>query len=166
MGRRIIAQRRGRGSSTFRVPPRSFSPVVQYSNQVGVVTDIVNDTGRNAPLAEVQYSDKHVGYVIAPEGLKVGDVVNDYVMTLSDIPEGSDIFAIESSPNSGPTFCRTPGSSAILVSKGKKCSVKLPSKVVKTFHPECRATIGIPAGDGRKDKPILKAGKKWIIAHR
>lgn len=166
MGKRIIAQRRGKGSSTFRVPPRSFSPKIEYSNQVGVVTDIVNDTRRNSPLAEIQYSDKHTGYLIAPEGLKVGDVIDNYILPLSKIPEGTTIFAIESSPNSGPIFCRSAGSSAILVSKGKECSIKFPSKNVKLLNLNCRATVGIPAGDGRKDKPLLKAGKKWIIAHR
>jgi len=166
MGKRIIAQRRGKGGSTFRVPTRSFNPKIEYSNQVGVVTDVVNDTRRSVPLAEVQYSDKHVGYLLAAEGMKVGDVVNDYVMTLSHIPEGSPIFAVESSPNSGPVFCRGAGSSATLISKGKECKIKLPSKSIKVFNPNCRATIGIPAGDGRREKPLIKAGRKWIIAHK
>jgi len=166
MGKRIIAQRRGKGGSTFRTPPRSFSPKIEYSNQVGVVTDIVNDGRRNTPLAEITYSDKHTGYILAPEGMKVGEVINNYVLPLSKIPEGSDVFAIESSPNSGPVFCRSAGASAILVSRGKNCQLKFPSKRVKLLHPNCRATLGVAAGDGRKEKPLMKAGKKWIITHR
>ena len=52
MGRRIIAQRRGRGTSTFRVPEKSFSPKIEYNNQVGVVTDLVHDARRDTEMDE------------------------------------------------------------------------------------------------------------------
>lgn len=167
MGRRIIQQRRGRGSSTYRVPTYKFRPVLKYSNTPGKVVDIVRDMLKDAPLAEIVYPDKTKGYIIAPEGIRVGSSTENVVMTLSNITEGMQIFAIETSPNSGPKLCRTPGSAATLISKTKKeCIVQLPSKKKKKFNLNCRAVIGVPAGEGRRDKPFVKAGKKWIVMHR
>ena len=167
MGKRIIAQRRGRGTSTYRVPEYSFKPKICYNNKNGKIIDIVTDRIRNAPLAEIRYDDNSKGYIIAPEGIRVGDNVESIVKTLSKMTEGSKVFAIESYPNSGPRFCRTSGSSAIIVSKDKKeCIIQFPSKKTKKINLKCRATIGIPAGEGRKEKPWVKAGKKWIAMHR
>ncbi len=167
MGKRIIQQRRGRGSPTYRTPNYHFKPVIAYSNSRGKVVDIVNDPLRNAPLAEVLYEDNSKGYLVAPEGLKVGDSIENYVMPVSQVPEGTTVFAIETYPNSGPKLCRTSGSAAVVVSRSsKECIIRLPSKKTKKLHPMCRVTLGVPAGEGRKEKPIMKAGKKWIMMHR
>ncbi len=161
MGKRIIQQRRGRGSPTYRTVPYKFRPSLTYSSQPGRVTDIVNDRKRNSPLAEVEYSDRSRGYIIAPEGIKVGDQVESLVMPLSRVTEGMQISAIETFPNSGPKLCRTSGSFATMVSRGKKeCIIQLPSKKKKKLNPECRVTLGIPAGEGRGEKPFVKAGSK------
>ncbi|UCC91753.1 MAG: 50S ribosomal protein L2, partial [Candidatus Aenigmatarchaeota archaeon] len=54
-----------------------------------------------------------------------------------------------------------------LVSKmKKKCVIRLPSKKTRELNPECRASLGVPAGDGFKEKPWVKAGKRWIVMHR
>ncbi|HDD72756.1 MAG TPA: 50S ribosomal protein L2, partial [Candidatus Aenigmarchaeota archaeon] len=167
MGKRIIQQRRGRGSPTYRVPTYPFRPIISYRDVNGRVVDIVRDPIRNAPLGEVVYEDNSVGYIIAPEGLKVGDTIEKYIMPLSQVPEGTRVFAIETYPRSGPKLCRTSGSAAIVVSKSEKeCIIQLPSKKVKKLHPECRVTVGIPAGEGRKEKPFIKAGTKWIVMHK
>lgn len=162
MGKRIISQRRGKGSHTYRVPNYAFKPDLRYRNMEGVVKDLVNDKLRNAPLAEVVYSDSTRGHVIAPEGMKVGDRVQDYVMQVSNVVEGTKVFSIETYPNSGPKLCRTSGSAATVVSKSEKeVIIQLPSKKKKKLHPTCRVTVGIPAGEGRGDKPWVKAGKKF-----
>ncbi|MFH1445391.1 MAG: 50S ribosomal protein L2 [Nanoarchaeota archaeon] len=167
MGKRIIAQRRGRGTSTYRVPEYSFKPRIIYKNQKGKVIDIVTDRIHNAPLIEILYEDKSKGYIVAPEGIKVGDEINDIVKPLSKIEEGTRVFAIESYPNSGPKFCRTAGSSAVVVSKDKKnVIIEFPSKKIKKLNINCRVTVGIPAGEGRREKPWVKAGKKWIAMHK
>ena len=166
MGKRIIQQRRGRGSPTYRAIPRKFMPKLEYKNLPGRVVDIVSDRIRDSPLAEVRYSDKTRGYIIAPEGIRVGDSIENIVITLSRVTEGMQISSIETSPNSGPKLCRTPGSFATMVSRGKReCVVQLPSKKNKKLNPGCRATVGIPAGEGRNEKPFVKAGKKWIAMH-
>jgi large subunit ribosomal protein L2 len=166
MGKNLISQRRGRGSSTYRVPKRGRKISTKYRNIEGVVVDIINDPGRNAPVARVKYTDGSYDHLIAPRGLKVGDRA-DFVSPLSKIPMGAQIFGIETSPNSGPKLCNTSGSFALLTSKSKKsCVISLPSKKKKELNPECRASLGVPAGDGFKEKPWVKAGKKWIAMHR
>lgn len=166
MGKRIISQRRGRGSPTYRVPKRGKVIMMVYKNVDGKVTDILNDPGRNSPMAKVRYSDGSENYLIAPKGLKVGDRA-DFVSPLSKIPVGAQIFGIETYPNSGPRMCNSPGSFATLVSKTKgKCVIKLPSRKIREVHSECRASLGTPAGEGFKEKPWMKAGKKWIAMHK
>lgn len=166
MGKRIISQRRGRGSPTYRVPKRGKDLRITYKNIEGRVVDIVDDPGRNAPLAKIKYSDGSYDYLIAPKGLKVGDTT-DFVSHLSKIPVGMQVFAIETYPNSGPKLCRTSGSFATVVSKTKdSCVVQLPSKKKMELNAMCRVSIGTPAGEGFKEKPWMKAGKKWIAMHR
>jgi large subunit ribosomal protein L2 len=167
MGKRIIQQRRGRGSLTYRVPEKRFKPLIEYNNIEGKVIDIVNDPLKNAPLAKVLYNDNSRGYIVAPEGMKVGDVTSKFIVKVSSVPEGANIFAIETYPNSGPKLCRTSGSNATLVAKSEKdVTIRLPSKKTKKLHPDCRVTLGVPAGEGRGDKPVVKAGKKWIMMHK
>lgn len=162
MGKRIISQRRGKGTSTYKSPNSGKKYKPKYGKSKGKIIDILHDKGRNSPIAKVQY-EEGVGYVIAPLGLKVGDTTENIGVPLSQVTESSQIFAIETYPNSGPKLCMSPGTAAILVSKNdKECVVKMPSKKQKSFHPNCRVTIGSPAGDGRSDKPWVKAGKKYF----
>ncbi|RLJ06305.1 MAG: 50S ribosomal protein L2 [Candidatus Aenigmatarchaeota archaeon] len=166
MGKRIIQQRRGRGSPTYRVPEYSFKPKVMYKKMNGVVKDIIRDPKRDAPLAEIKYEDNTTGYIIAMDGMKVGDEVKTYVTSLQNVSEGEKISCLETSPNSGPKLCRAPGSGAVIVSKTEKeCIVQLPSKKKIKLHPECMVTVGVPAGEGRNEKPVIKAGKKWHAMH-
>ncbi len=167
MGKRIISQRRGKGSSTYRSRKGNFMRALSYSKVSGTVKDIVHDPGRTVPVAVVDYLDGSKGNILAKEGLAVNDSTHEVVMALSDIPESKPIFAIEGSPNSGPMFCRSGGSFATIVSKDKKaCIVQFPSKKTKSLNPACRAVLGVPAGSGRQEKPWVKAGNKWIAMHR
>ncbi len=167
MGKRIIPQRRGKGSFTYRVPKKVDNVKVEYKRAGGVVVDIMRDPLKTSPVAKVNYDDNSTGYIIAPEGLRVGEPVNKYVMPLSEISEGSTIFAIETVPNSGPKMCRAAGSFAMVVSKTEKeVIIQLPSRKKKKLNAACMATLGVPAGEGRKAKPFLKAGKKWIVQHK
>ncbi len=167
MGKRIIQQRRGRGTSTYRVRKANFRYRLEYRNSGGVVKDIMQDPGRVTPVALVQYEDGTRGYIPAREGIAVNDSIDGVVMPLSGIPESKPIFAIESAPNTGPVFCRSGGSFAIIVSKDEKnCVVQFPSKKTKTLSARCRAIVGVPAGAGRGEKPWVKAGPKWIAMHR
>ena len=162
MGHRLIQQRRGTGTRTYRVPEKSFKPRIIYADKTGKVVDIVRNPLSNTPLAHIEYDDKSIGFVIAPEGIKVGDAVQDFVKPASAVIEGSVVSAIETYPFSGPKLCRSSGSFAILVAKSEKdCTIQLPSKKTKKIHPNCRMVLGIPSGEGIKEKPLIKAGNKY-----
>ncbi len=161
MGKRIISQRRGKGTNVYRLPSVGVRFKPSYRNETGVVADIVHDTGRDAPVAKISYPDGSSDYVVAYKGLKVGDDTKNIGQPLGKIPESTTVYGLETYPNSGPKLCMAPGSSAIVLSKtDKHCIVQLPSKKTRSFHLMCRATIGIPAGDGRSERPWLTGGKK------
>ncbi|UCD02703.1 MAG: 50S ribosomal protein L2 [Candidatus Aenigmatarchaeota archaeon] len=167
MGKRIIQQRRGKGSFTYRVRKANFKVRLEYRNSKGVVRDIQQDPGRVTPVALVEYEDGTKGYIPAREGMSINDTLEGVVMPLSDIPESKPIFAIESAPNTGPVFCRSGGSFAFIVSKDRKnCVVQFPSKKTKTLNLKCKAIVGVPAGSGRGEKPWVKAGPRWIAMHK
>lgn len=166
MGKRLRQQRRGKGAMNYRVPNYSFMPRLVYKDVEGKVNDIVRDPRRDAPLAEVVYSDNSIGHLVATEGMGVGGYISSLVMKLSNIKEGSQISNVETYPNSGPKLCRAPGAFAIIVSKtAKDCIIQLPSKKMKKLNLECRATLGIPAGEGMNEKPFMKAGIKYYLMH-
>lgn len=169
MGKRIIQQRRGRGTSTYKSPGHRFKGAVKLLTDELKIIDLVHCAGHSAPLMEVQSIHGNKSLVLAPEGMKVGDILNSNlevkvgnVLPLSDIPEGTLIHNIECRPGDGGKLVRASGGFAKLVSKTDKIvRVKLPSKKEKMFLPNCRAVIGIVAGSGRVDKPFLKAGTKF-----
>ncbi len=165
MGKRIRGQRYGRGTTAYRVPKRGRIISVEYKGMDGTIVDIVDDPGRNAPVAKVRYPDGETSYLVVPRGAKVGDRT-DFIQQLSKIPIGAQIFGIEIFPHSGPKFCNTPGTFATILTKTKdRCIVVLPSKKTKDLDAACRASVGVPAGDGLRDKPWMKAGKKWKAMH-
>jgi len=170
MGKRIIQRARGKGGPRYRSPGHRFVGNIKYGFEEGEVIDIVHDPGRDAPLAKIKTNGKEK-FIIAAEGLKVGDTLNTSgeartgnILPLNKIPKGSFIFAIENYPGSGPKLCCSPGTKAIIVShEANKVIVQMPSKEFKSFNPKCLATIGTPAGGGRRDKPFVKAGQKFYL---
>lgn len=178
MGKNLIQQARGKGGPAYRARSFAYAGVCKLRplNSAlvsGRIVDILRSAGHEAPLIKVVYEDGFDCLMQAPEFVKVGDVLQagpgsevgaGNVMSLADVPEGTPIFNIESQPGDGGKFCRTSGCSAKIISKsGNKVTVLLPSKRQKVFHAGCRACIGIPAGAGRKEKPLLKAG---AVYHR
>ena len=185
MGKRIIQQARGRGGPTYRSPSHRFvgkpthRPLDDKEKKGvvhGTVKDIIKCPGHYAPLAFVEYDemDSRVGLIIAPKDLKVGQIISSGSMAelktgntlpLKSIPEGTSVYNIELQPGDLGKLVRTSGASAKILSKVKgKVMIKLPSQKRKELDPECRATIGVISGAGRKEKPIYKAGRshfKW-----
>ena len=179
MGKRLITQRRGRGGSTYRAPSHRYKGEIRYrkyddvektSVVYGKVVDLLSCPGHSAPLARIRYDTKEEVLLSAFLPMKVGDIVASgaqadavagNVLPLQQIPEGTAIYNIECKPGDGGKLVRTAGSSARVVSKmGDKVIVRLPSRKQKTFVGSCRAMVGVIAGDGRFDKPVLKAGTK------
>jgi large subunit ribosomal protein L2 len=176
MGKRLKTQRRGRGS-IYRSPShrhRSGENGIKYiktkSTLTGQVKELAHDPGRTAPLAKLVMDNGQRTWVIANEGMMVDQKVKQgsdvpqqagNILPLSEIPEGTKIFNIESQPGDGGKLVRAGGTYATVVSHGVKTVVQLPSGQFKPFDPTCKATIGVVAGGGRKDKPLIKAGKHW-----
>lgn len=180
MGKRIIAQRRGRQGGPYSSPSHrhkagtggiKYLPVKQVK---GKVTELTHDPGRTAPIVNIKLTtgDRkgQKWKMLAPEGLSLNqeislgdgaEIASGNVLPLRAIPEGAAIFNIESQPGDGGKFVRAGGTVATLVSHGTKTIVQLPSGQFKPFNPDCRATIGVVAGGGRKEKPYIRAGKKF-----
>ena len=173
MGKRIIQQRRGRGTSTYRSPSHRFKGKVKHSSleTVGKVNELIHCAGHTSPLMEVVDLTGRKRLAFAPEKIKVGDTISmgkeaelqpGNVLHLRDIPEGTLIHNLELRPGDGGKLIRASGTFARVVAKSEKgVRVILPSKKEKSFLPNCRAAIGVLAGSGRLDKPFLKAGTRF-----
>jgi len=190
MGKRIISQRRGRGTNTYKVSKRAFRFKLKYPKMLsgeGKVMKLLNSAAHSAPLAKVS-SGSGSFYIPASKNMVEGQKINfdnlkgtpkkgartsyeasnkiesGNIAALKEIPVKTHIYNIESKPGDGGVFIKSAGSSAI-VSKvvGEHIFVLMPSKKEKKFHQNCRAIIGVVAGAGRLDKPILKAGKQYHI---
>lgn len=182
MPKRKRQQRAGKGTSVFSAPSFKYKYTARYrafddlerNNKIeGKVIDLVNDVARSAPLMIIEYKTGEQAYLPAPCGIKVGESVesgsaaiikNGNVLPLKNIPTGTQIYNIELAPGDGGKLVRTSGSSARVVShETNGVVIKLPSKEMKQFSPSCRATIGLVAGFGRLEKPIVKAGKHYYM---
>src|SRR3989338_2849729 len=176
MGKNLISQRRGRGTSPFRVPSFRYPGQAKHrqpgeAQLNGEIKDLIRSQGMSAPLAEVRFQDGESNLMIAPEGVKVGDEVVTgasapvqvgNTLPLKSLPEGTLVHNIESRPGDGGKFVRSSGTAARIVAKlNDAIIVALPSKKERVFHPNCLATVGIVAGGGRPEKPFLKAGTKF-----
>ncbi|MFH0712143.1 MAG: 50S ribosomal protein L2 [archaeon] len=173
MGKRIIQQRRGKGGHVYKTREEAgkFRPGY-LSNMDGEFecVKLSSSVGHSVPIAKfISKEGKafenfavnllYVGQKIVFGGKNAGDVAR-----LGDLKSGTEIFNIEHNPKDGGKFVRTGGNFAtIMVREGDVVKVMLPSKNVKKFNVDCRATVGRAAGDGRLDKPILKAGKQFYI---
>lgn len=178
MGKNLTQQKRGKGSPTYRTPGHRFvrakySPISNEEYR-GKIVDIIHSVVHTSPLLVISYNNGTTGLLIAPTGMKVGDeiavgsneVKTGNILQLKNIPEGTPIFGIESNPGDGGKFVRSSGGYAKVVAKTDNLiTVLLPSKKSKVFNPACRASIGIVAGSGRVEKPILKAGKHYHMKH-
>ncbi|MGQ9780931.1 MAG: 50S ribosomal protein L2 [Nitrososphaeria archaeon] len=175
MGKSLIQQRRGMGHVQFRAPKvgkiaRVAYPPLKVEKVVGVVSRILHERGRIAPLAQVKVGDVYY-YLPAVRGLESGASVEfgddapakiGNVLMLKNIPEGSTISNIERRPGDGGKLTRSAGAGAILFSQtGEDSIVKFPSGKTVLLSGRCRATIGAVAGAGFADKPFLKAGAKY-----
>ncbi len=180
MGKKMRQQRRGKGSVAYTKAPGTFDIRVNYTNDrskemIGEVIQIINHTGHTAPLMEILFEDFTRGYLIAPEGIRIGNKIHigptpsysiGSVMRLGDIPEGIPIYNIESMPGDGGKFVRAAGSVAyVSAHTGNTTTIAMPSKSSVTLVNECRAQLGVVAGGGMSEQPIVKAGKNHYIMH-
>ena len=172
MGKRIRSQRKGRGGVYASPGHRSQGATSHPSmdSGSGKVNRLFRDPGHTAPVAEIKYEDQRKGLIVASVDLACGNTIEvgdtaklkpGNILPLRRIPEGTDIHNIEMKPGDGGKLVRAAGTSAIVVSQGAKTVIKLPSGRFKTLDSNCRASIGIVAGGGHREKPMAKAGKKF-----
>ena len=137
------------------------------------VVAIEYDPNRTARIALIQYPDGEKSYIIAPDGLKVGDTIhssdeaeikNGNRMALSLIPVGTFIHNVEIKPSKGAQIARSAGAYAQLIAKDEKyCQVKMPSGEVRMINNNCKATIGIVGNIDHENISIGKAGRtRWM----
>ncbi len=170
MGKNLRQQRRGTGAPVYRIPSHRFIGKLKYpqvSEGEGKVVDIVHSAGKFTPVAIVQVQGKNE-LLVPVEGMQTGQVIkfggeaeNGNVVELKKIPEGTRVCNVELRPMDGGKMCRAPGSAALMITRGDdRCVLEMPSKRQVVLDARCRATVGIPAGAGRAEKPFMKAGKK------
>lgn len=137
------------------------------------VAAIEYDPNRTANIALLTYADGEKRYIIAPEGLKTGDIIESgenadirpgNALPLINIPVGSLIHNIELKPGKGGQIVRSAGNSAQLMAKeGDYAQVRLPSGEVRMFRINCKATIGQVGNHEHENVSIGKAGRKrWM----
>lgn len=186
MGKVIRGQRKGRGGIfAARNKRRLGKPqfrAMDYSERhgfvKGVVKEIKHDSGRGAPVAIVGFRHPYKtrrceSIVLAPEGLYTGQYIyagKKATLTIGNIvpveklPEGTVICNVESIYGDRGALARASGESAVIVGHNpetNKTRIKLPSGAKKSIQSQNRAMIGVIAGGGRTEKPILKAGTQY-----
>ncbi|WP_053955646.1 50S ribosomal protein L2 [Inediibacterium massiliense] len=134
------------------------------------VTSIEYDPNRTANIALLTYADGEKTYILAPNKLKVGDIIVSgdqadikigNALPLRSIPVGTVIHNIELKPGKGGQLVRSAGNSAQLMAKeGKYAQVRLPSGEVRMISINCRATIGQVGNLDHENITIGKAGRK------
>jgi large subunit ribosomal protein L2 len=138
-----------------------------------LVASIEYDPNRTARIALLNYADGEKLYILAPDGLKVGDKIvsskNADIkpgnsLPLHAIPLGTSIHNIELKKGKGGQICRSAGVAAQLMAKeGAWGQVRLPSGEVRLVHLECRATIGQVSNADHQNISIGKAGRtRWL----
>lgn len=140
------------------------------------VATIEYDPNRTAYIALVVYADGEKRYIIAPVGLKVGDVIvsgpdadikEGNALPLKNIPVGTFIHNIELQAGKGAQLVRSAGASAQLMAKeGNYATLRLPSGEMRYVRLECRATIGQVSNTTNAIINIGKAGRKRHMGWR
>jgi large subunit ribosomal protein L8e len=142
----------------------------------GIVKKIIHDSGRGCPLAQVEFRDPYnfktrKETFIACEGLFTGQFIYagknaalsvGNILPIGQLPEGTVIANVEEKPGDRGALGRTSGNYVTVIGHNPdegKTRVKLPSGAKKVIQSTARGMVGIVAGGGRTDKPMLKASR-------
>lgn len=186
MGIVIEGQRKGRGgifkavvrTRKGAVKLRTYDYAEKHGYIRGVIKEIIHDPGRGAPIAKVQFMNaykygKDNELIIATEGMYTGQFIYcgkkaalavGNVLPLNMVPEGTICCNIECAVGDKGKFARCSGDYAVVITHDEAkgtTRLRLPSGGKKTVTSQARCQIGIVAGGGRTDKPLLKAGRAF-----
>lgn len=170
---RITTRHRGGGA-------RRFYRVVDYKLAAGttaIIEAIEYDPNRSAHIARIKDDKNTYHYIIAAQGMKVGQTIvsgdettaieTGNRLALKHIPVGSTIHSIEMQPGRGAQMVRSAGASAQLAAReGEYAQVKLPSGEVRMIHVECTASIGSVGNVQHQNVKIGSAGRKRHLGFR
>lgn len=142
-------------------------------NIEGKIYSIEYDPNRNARIALIHYNDGEKRYIICPDKLNVGSIIQSgenvkpeigNSLPIGNIPLGTFIHNIELRPNKGGQIVRAAGSYArILAKDGNYSTLRLPSKEIRLIHNNCYATIGVIGNRDAANLVLGKAGRKrWL----
>jgi large subunit ribosomal protein L2 len=155
---------------------RSYRQIDFLRDKNGVpakVASVEYDPNRSARIALLHYADGEKRYILAPEGLTVGTVVQTgpdsdikpgNSMPIVNVPEGTLVHNVELHPGKGGQFGRTAGAAISIVGRDKgMVQIKMPSGEIRMVHPECRATIGQVGNLEHEKASMGKAGRhRWM----
>ncbi|MEC9486436.1 MAG: 50S ribosomal protein L2 [Prosthecochloris sp.] len=167
---RITSRHRGGGHKRF------YRLVDFKRNKDGItasVAAIEYDPNRSARIALLHYVDGEKRYILAPQGLQIGDKLQSgdrvdvkpgNTMPLKNIPLGTDVHNIEMKAGKGGQIVRSAGAYAVLAAKeGDYATLKLPSGEIRKVRIECRATIGVVGNADHENIVLGKAGRsRWL----
>ena len=181
MGKRIVSRARGKGGPRYQAHSFRYHATIKHrrydeieKNNVikGKIVNLINCPGHTAPLAEVLYENNENSFIPAPANVRVDELIESGIkaavktgntLPLSKIPDGTLVYNLEIIPGDGGKLCRSSGVNAKVLSHAQdKIIILLPSKKQKILDSKCRATVGVIAGAGRKEKPFVKAGKRHL----
>ena len=164
---RITVRHRGGGNR------RKYRIIDFKRNKIDMPATVLTleyDPNRSAHIALVQYEDGEKRYIVAPNGLKVGDVIESgakadikigNALPLANIPVGTFIHNVELYPGKGAQLARAAGIMAQLMAKeGKYATLRLPSGEMRMVPINCRASIGVVGNGEHNLVNIGKAGRK------
>ncbi len=170
---RITVRHRGGGNRT------KYRIIDFKRNKIGMDANVLTleyDPNRSAHIALVQYEDGEKRYIIAPQGLKVGDKIRSgsdadikpgNALPLANIPVGTFIHNIELYPGKGAQLVRAAGNMAQLMAReGEYALVRLPSGELRNIPVGCIATIGQVGNVDHENVNIGKAGRKRHMGWR
>lgn len=167
---RITSRHRGGGHKRFY---RIIDFKRDKKGMDATVTAIEYDPNRSARIALLQYRDGELRYIVAPDGVKVGEVLRSgpdaeikpgNAMPLANIPAGTFVHNIELRPGKGAQMARSAGMAVQLMAKeGKYAQLRLPSGEVRSVVIDCMATIGGVGNADHENISIGKAGRsRWL----
>jgi large subunit ribosomal protein L2 len=158
---------------------RRYRKIDFKRNKDGVpakVATIEYDPNRSARIALLHYADGEKRYILAPEKLRVGDLVQSgadadikpgNALPLENIPTGTVVHAIELQPGKGAAIARSAGTSAQLIGKeGPNAILRMPSSEMRMVPLTCRATVGEVGNAEHANISIGKAGRNRHLGKR
>ena len=169
MGKRIISQARGKGSLSYRVRARAFIYKIKYPMHEGPakILKLIHSAAHSAPLMKIQvgkeiFFNPAFDKAYETQDIVIGgaDVKDGNILMLKSVPVNTSVYNVERNPGDGGKMVRTSGSSALVYKRydNNVVSLMMPSKKEVMLSGDCRVSIGIIAGEGRKLKPFMNAG--------